>query len=63
MDRYDLVVVGPSALSRSGLRPLAGRAFGPLTIGPSALSDATTKIYIIGYPTKNGGKIWILRDR
>ena len=34
------------------------RAFGPR----SAKRDDNKK-YISGYPTKNGGKIWILRDR
>jgi len=38
--------------------PCGGRAFGPR----SAKRDDNKK-YIIGYPTKNGGKISILRDR
>jgi hypothetical protein len=44
------VAVGPS---RSG------------AVGPSVLREARrdNKKYIIGYPTKNGGNFWILRDR
>ena len=76
MNKYDFVPVGPSVLCagrtfgplcRSDLRSFvpvgpsvlcAGRTFGPLR---SAKRDY--KKYMIGYPTKNGGKIWILRDR
>ena len=30
--------------------------------GPRGAKRRDYKKYIIGYPTKNGGKIWILRD-
>ena len=52
IDVYDFVVVGPSALAAVGPPVLSG-----------ARSATRLQKYMIGYPTKNGGKIWILRDR
>ena len=45
IDVYDFVVVGPSALWRSGLRPFGGRAFGPSRSGARSATRLQRNTY------------------
>ena len=77
MNKNIFVIVGPSALRRSALRASEARSAEAYTSGMDYKSILTIWFSIeisrnewdidfwglFGYPTKNGGKIWIFNDR